>query len=196
MDSMQEHTGGFGSHLALWGPLIIVAFLVLVFRGGEEREGTVAAAPDVASQTAAGTLETPASEPLAAGAFDSTGGALPDASMPGPSGAVRGSGEAYDSGFTMRTSMATPVYPSHGAGTGMPRAAPRRLYPSPPGPYRDPRYRGLPTGESWSAGSAGEWRWTAGSRGNPGREDGDGPVQWVRCAPPYYWCPAPSNPTW
>ena len=49
MESMQEHAGGLGSLLALWGPLIIVGFLVLVFRGGEERESTVATGSDAPS---------------------------------------------------------------------------------------------------------------------------------------------------
>ena len=196
MDSMQEHVGGMGSLLALWGPLIIVAFLVLVFRGGEERESTVAAGADVASQAAVGAPRAPAPGPLADGTFDPAGGALPDAPMPGPPGAAPGPAGAYDGGFTMRTSMATPVFAGRGTGTGMPPVATGRLYPSPPGPYRDPRYRSLPTGESWSA-SPGEWMWAAEGRGNPGQEDGgETPVQWVRCAPPYYWCPAPSSPTW
>ena len=197
MGSMQEHTGGFGSLLALWGPLIIVAFLVLVFRGGEERESTVAVGPDTANQAATGAPGTLAPGTLAGEPFDPASGVLPDAPMPGPPGAARGPAEAYDGGFTMRTSMATPVFAGRGTATGVPPIAPGRLYPSPPGPYRDPRYRGLPTGESWSAGGAGEWMWSSEGRGRPGQEDGgETPVQWVRCAPPYYWCPAPSSPTW
>lgn len=197
MDSAQEHSGGFGSLMALWGPLIIVGFLVLVFRGGEERESTATADPDVASRDAVGVPHASASGPLADGAIHPPRGVLPAAPMPGSTGAARGSAETYDGGFTMRTSMATPVFAGRGTGTGMPPVASGRLYPSPPGPYRDPRYRSLPTGESWSAGGSDEWMWTAEARGIPGQEDGsEPPVQWVRCAPPYYWCPAPSSPTW
>ena len=166
MASMQEHAGGLGSLLALWGPLIIVGFLVLVFRGGEERESTVATGPDAPSQEA----------------MDLAPGAP----------------EAFDGGFTMRTSMAgPPVFADREPGAEMPAGAPGRLYPSPSGPYRDPRYRGLPTGESWSSDDGGEWRWSADGRAASSQDDGgSAPVQWVRCAPPYYWCPAPSSPAW
>ena len=71
MDSVQEHVGGLGSMLALWGPLIIVGFLVLVFRGGDEGESTVA--------TGAGN---PSQSPEAATAGMARG--------PGPSGAAAG----------------------------------------------------------------------------------------------------------
>ena len=166
MASMQEHAGGLGSLLALWGPLIIVGFLVLVFRGGEERESTVATGPDAPSQEA----------------MDLAPGAP----------------EAFDGGFTMRTSMAgPPVFTGREPDAEMPAGAPGRLYPSPSGPYRDPRYRGLPTGESWSSDDGGEWRWSADGRAASSQDDGgSAPVQWVRCAPPYYWCPAPSSPAW
>ena len=175
MDSMQEHVGGLGSLLALWGPLIIVGFLVLVFRGGDEDESTVA--------TGAGN---PSQSPEAATIGMARGS--------GPSGAA----EASDGAFAMRTSMAgPPVFAGREPGAGMPRAAPGRFYPSPPGPYRDPRNRGLPTGESWSADSADEWMWSAEGRAGPQRSDGgDAPVQWVRCAAPFYWCPTPSSPAW
>ena len=197
MDSRQEHVGGLGSLLALWGPLIIVAFLVLVFRGGEERDSTVAVGPDTASEAAARTSDAMAHRPLVGATIDPARGALPDESMSAPSGVPHGPAEAFDGGFTMRTSMATPVFAGGGTATGMPPVASGRIYPSPPGPYRDPRYRSLPTGESWSTGNAGDWMWSAEGRGHPGRDDGgDAPVQWVRCAPPYYWCPAPSSPTW
>ena len=46
MESMQEQSGGLGGLLALWGPLIIVGFLVLVFRGGDDPETAVATAAD------------------------------------------------------------------------------------------------------------------------------------------------------
>ena len=179
LDSMQEHAGGLGSLLALWGPLIMVGFLVLVFRGGDEGESAVA--------TGAGVQGGPAADATAEMARGSA-----------PPGAAQGLAEALDGGFAMRTSMAgSPVFAGRGPGAGVPAVASARLYPSPPGPYTDPRYRGLPTGESWSADSTDEWRWSAEERASLQHKDGgDAPVQWVRCAAPYYWCPAPSSPAW
>ena len=199
MDSMQEHAGGLGGLLALWGPLIIVGFLVLVFRGGEERESAVATDPDAPGRAATGAPAEAARELQAGGAVGLTTGALPSERTPGPSGATHGAAEAFDGRFTMRTSMASPpAFADLGPGAGMRAVASGRIYPSPPGPYRDPRYRGLPTGESWPAAGAGEWLWPADGREGPGQKDGRdaAAVQWVRCAPPYYWCPAPSSPAW
>lgn len=173
MDSMQEQSGGLGGLLALWGPLIIVGFLVLVFRGGDEPETAVAADTD----------------PPDPAPIDATAGIARAAA---PSGAAPGPAETFDGGFAMRTSMAgPPVLAGRGAG------APGALYPSPPGPYRDPRYRSLPTGESWSADATGEWMWSAEARvGTQPADGGAAPVRWVRCEAPYYWCPAPTSPAW
>ena len=197
LDSMHEHAGGFGSMLALWGPLIIVGFLVLVFRGGDEREETAAVGSDGVSQATAGMPDGPARGPWAGDAVELAAGTRPVERLPGPPGTGRGAAGAFDSGFTMRTSMASPpAYAGRDPGARMPASARARLYPSPPGPYREPRYRGLPTGESWSTSSS-EWLWRSDTPGRPGYEDGgDQSVQWVRCAPPYYWCPAPSKPAW
>ena len=197
LDSMHEHTGGLGSMLALWGPLIIVGFLVLVFRGGDEPEETAAAGSDGASQVAAGMPDNPAPGARPGDAVGLAAGTRSAERLPGSPGARRGAADAFDRGFTMRTSMASPpAYAGRDPSARMPASARARLYPSPPGPYREPRYRGLPTGESWSASSS-EWRWPADAPRAPGYEDGgDRPVQWVRCAPPYYWCPAPSKPAW
>ena len=177
MDSMQEQSGGLGGLLALWGPLIIVGFLVLVFRGGDEPEATVAA-------------DTAPPEPAT---IDATAGTARAAA---PSGAAPGVAETFDGGFAMRTSMAgQPALAGRGAGA--PAVAPGALYPSPPGPYRDPRYRSLPTGESWSAEGTGEWMWSAEARaGTQPADGGAAPVRWVRCEAPYYWCPAPTSPAW
>ena len=179
MDSMQEQSGGLGGLLALWGPLIIVGFLVLVFRGGDEPETTVAAGAE-------------APEPAT---IDATNAPAVAAA---PSGATPGTAETFDGGFAMRTSMAgPPVLAGRGVGAGMPAVAPGALYPSPPGPYRDPRYRSLPTGESWSAEGTGEWMWSAEARtGSRPAAGGDARVRWVRCEAPYYWCPAPTSPAW
>ena len=179
MDSMQEQSGGLGGLLALWGPLIIVGFLVLVFRGGDEHEHETA--------VAAGTG---APDPAT---IDATAGTARAAA---PSGVAPGAAETFDGGFAMRTSMAGPPVLA-GRGAGALAVAPGALYPSPPGPYRDPRYRGLPTGESWSADAAGEWMWSAEARaGSRPATGGDAPVRWVRCEAPYYWCPAPTSPAW
>ena len=196
LDSMHEHTGGLGNMLALWGPLIIVGFLVLVFRGGDERE-EASAGSDAASQTTAGVPDDPARDPWAGDAVELAAGTRPAERLPGYPGTGRGAADTFDSGFTMRTSMASPpAYAGRDPGARMPASAQARLYPSPSGPYREPRYRGLPTGESWSTPSS-EWLWPADAPGAPGYEDGgDQSVQWVRCAPPYYWCPAPSKPAW
>ena len=197
LDSMHEHTGGFGSMLALWGPLIIVGFLVLVFRGGDEHEETAAVGSDATSQATAGMPDDPVRQSWAGEAVDPVAGTPPAERLPGSPGTRREAAAAFDGGFTMRTSMASPpAYAGPNPGGRMPASARARLYPPPPGPYREPRYRGLPTGESWSTSSS-EWLWPAGARGAPGYEDGgDQSVQWVRCAPPYYWCPAPSKPAW
>lgn len=176
MDSMQEQSGGLGGLLALWGPLIIVGFLVLVFRGDDDSETTVAAGTDVP-------------EPAT---IDATAGTARAAA---PSGAAPGAAETFDGGFAMRTSMAgQPVLAGRGAGA--PALAPGALYPSPPGPYRDPRYRSLPTGESWSAEGTGEWMWSAEAQAGSRPSAGAAPVRWVRCEAPYYWCPAPTSPAW
>ena len=198
MESVQEHAGGLGSLLALWGPLIIVGFLVLVFRGGEERESAVATGPGAPSQTAVDWTPGTPRGAQAAGTMNPAITASTSARPSGAPGGAQGTAEAFDGGFAMRTSMAgPPVFAGREPGAGIPAGAPGRLYPSPPGPYRDPRIRGLPTGESWSPDGAGEWRWSAADRAGSGRDDGaNAPVQWVRCAPPYYWCPAPSSPAW
>lgn len=177
MESMQEQSGGLGGLLALWGPLIIVGFLVLVFRGGDEPETTVAVGADTSAPEAT---------------------AVEDMDARAPSDYARGTAETFDGGFAMRTSMAGPPVPAgRGAGAVGPATAPGALYPSPPGPYRDPRYRSLPTGERWSADGTGEWMWSAEVRAGPRRGDGgDAPVRWVRCEAPYYWCPAPGSPAW
>ena len=198
MASMQEHAGGLGSLLALWGPLIIVGFLVLVFRGGEERESTVATGPDAPSQMAMDSARGTSHGARDGGTMNPAAGAPPSTRPSGSPGGMPGAPEAFDGGFTMRTSMAgLPVFAGREPGAEMPAGAPGRLYPSPSGPYRDPRYRGLPTGESWSSDDGGEWRWSADGRAASSQDDGgSAPVQWVRCAPPYYWCPAPSSPAW
>lgn len=199
-DPAQEGSGGLGSLLTLWGPLIIVGFLVLIFRGGVERGDTVAAVSDAPAPPAEA-ADTPA--PIArgpqAGGTAAPAGARSPERAPDPPGAGRKVAEAFDRGFTMRASMAGgPAFADREPGAPMPAGSPGRLYPSPPGPYRDPRYRGLPTDERWPAAGAGDWvTWSAGAREDAGPEDGgDAPAQWVRCAPPYYWCPAPVNPTW
>lgn len=198
LDTMQEHGGGLGSMLALWGPLIIVGFLVLVFRGADEGESTATAGADVPARTATDATAGMAPGRRAGGAVDPTTGGIAPARASAPPGVAPGTAEAFDGGFAVRASIAgPPVFSGREPLAGMPAVAPRRLYPSPSGPYRDPRYRSLPTGESWSADSAGEWMWSAEGRAGPGQEDGgDAPVQWVRCAAPFYWCPAPSSPAW
>ena len=206
MDSMQEQAGGLGGVLALWGPLIIVGFLVLVFRGGGEHGSTPVTRPDATARAA---TEAVAETGAARGQQVATAGetatgvepvteARPSERIPAPPGTVHGVAEAFDGGFTMRTSMASPpTFAGHGPDAGRPTGAPGRLYPSPPGPYRDPRYRGLPTGESWSAAGTSEWLWPAEGAEDPRHEDGaDAPTQWVPCAPPYYWCPPPVSPVW
>ncbi len=203
MDAMHEHVGGLGSLLALWGPLIIVGFLVLVFRGGEERGNTVAAGPDALTQAAAGTPAETVRAPQGGGAIEPAFGSRSWERASGPPGVAREVAGTFDGagnagGFAMRTSIAgAPAFAGRGPDAAMPAGSPGRSYPSPPGPYRDPRYRGLPTGEGWPAAGASEWSRPAEGRDGSGYEDGgDAPVQWVRCAPPYYWCPAPSSPAW
>ena len=193
MDSAQEQAGGLGGVLALWGPLIIIGFLVLVFQGGGEGGSTVATGPDAPGQAAADVPAETVRGPLAGGTGELVAGARTPERMPGPPGTARGVAEAFDGGFTMRTSMASPppltgrAFAGRGSDAGTPAGASGMLYPSPPGPYRDPRYRGLPTGESWS---------TEGPEARRHEDGADAPVQWVPCAPPYYWCPAPSSPAW
>ena len=198
-DPAQEESGGLGSLLTIWGPLIIVGFLVLIFRGGVDRGDTVVAAASDAPAPPAEAADPPAPvarEPQAGGTAAPASARLPERA-PGPPGTGRKVAEAFDRGFTMRASMAGgPAFADREPGAPMPAGSPGRLYPSPPGPYRDPRYRGLPADQRWPA--AGDWvTWSAGAREDAGPEDGgDAPAQWVRCAPPYYWCPAPANPTW
>lgn len=173
MDAAPEELGGLGGFLALWGPLIIVGFLVLVFRGGDERE-TAAASDPGASVPPQAMASATAEAPRAAGA------------APGSAGATfaRGFGDAGASPMPAASQVAAAWTDSDGG------------YPSPPGPYRSPGARGLPAGEGWAA-HAGEWATPAGSRRGSGYGAGGGsPSRWVRCAAPYYWCPAPSSPAW
>ena len=173
--------------MALWGPLIIVGFLVLVFRGGEEREATVAAGPDASGGAASvAAAEEAVSEPRVAAPGSPASAALPPVRAPEPTIAAHRDAGVFDRGFAMPAAMAgPPVYAGRGPGAVMPAAVPGRLYPPPPGPYRDPRYRSLPTGESWSADGAGEWSWPApGPRGfgAGGRRRGFGAVGAMRTA--------------
>ena len=196
MDAVQEHVGGIGGMLALWGPLIIVGFLVLIFRGGDE--GDVAAGSDVASQPAGMQAHLPGTTGASAVASR-----FPEAA-PGYAGTAPGASDGFDrtarsGGLAMRTSMAgTPAFPGSGAAATMPPAAPRIAYPPPSGPYRNPWSGGVPARESWSAAAGvGEGSWTdVGRSGVAFREGVDSQTQWVRCAPPYYWCPAPRSPAW
>lgn len=175
MDAAPEELGGLGGFLALWGPLIIIGFLVLVFRGGMEREAAVAGGHDAAAPTSAVASVTAGTErPQVSGP------------APVPDGAVlaRAIGEAGASPLLPPASRVAAAWADSEA-----------AWPAPPGPYRNPGSRAFPAGEGWAAGIGG---WTpARSRGAPGYGAGDAPTsQWVRCAAPYYWCPAPSGPTW
>ena len=172
MDMGSEEPGGIGGFLALWGPLIIVGFLVLVFLGGDERESAMAAGPDASAPASAMAPVAAAEEPRTAGSTPGSAGVPP----------VGGFGDA-----------GAPSMPA-GPRTAVAWADSGGGYPSPPGPYRNPGTRGLPAGESWTA-RAGEWAPPAGSRSGPGHGAGDGsPPMWVRCAAPYYWCLAPTTP--
>ena len=171
-----EDIVGLGGFLALWGPLIIVGFLVLVFWGGDEREVATVNGPDASPAPAS------AMAPVAAGTE------APQASVPAPepAGAVlaRAFGEAGASPLPAASRAA-------GAWTGSGGA-----WPAPPGPYRTPGSRELPAGERWVS-HVGKWAPAADGRGAPGYGAGGEPSpQWVRCEAPYYWCLAPSNPAW
>ena len=175
MGAAPEEVGGLGGFLALWGPLIIVGFLVLVFRGGDERESAAADSP--------GALAPAALAPASAMASAAAAAEVPRASglIPGSAGVpiVRG----FDDARAFPMPAAPPAWADADGD-----------YPSPPGPYRNPGARGLPAGESWAA-RASEWASPAGSRDEPGYGAGAGsPPRWVRCAAPYYWCPAPTTP--
>ena len=170
-----EEPGGLGGILALWGPLIIVGFLVLVFLGEEEHEGAVASGHDASAPVSApaSTLPSTMAETEA-----------PDVSDPAGAVLARAFGEAGASPLPTASRAAAAWTGSEGA------------WPAPPGPYRNPGSRRLPPGESWVT-HASEWTPSADSRGLPGYgAGGDPPPQWVRCEAPYYWCPAPSNPAW
>ena len=195
-DSGQEQANGLGGLLALWGPLIIVGFLVLVFRGGDERGSTavVGAGVSARSAAAAGAPTRAALGPQVRGAVEPSAGALPPERTPDHPGTGHGVAGASDRGVAMRTSMTHgPASAGRGSGTPMPAGLPGSLYSPPSGPYRDPRTHGLPAGAG-----ADDWIGrTAGGREDSGHRDGGGaPAQWVRCAPPYYWCPAPGSPAW
>ena len=170
-----EEPGGLGGILALWGPLIIVGFLVLVFLGEEEHEGAVASDHDASA---------PVSAPVSTLPSTMAETEAPDVSDPAGAVLARAFGEAGASPLPTASRAAAAWTGSEGA------------WPAPPGPYRNPGSRGLPPGESWVT-HASEWTPSADSRGMPGYgAGGDPPPQWVRCEAPYYWCPAPSNPAW
>ena len=181
-----EDAGGIGGFLALWGPLVIIGFLVLVFWGGDERETATAHGPDAspapASTSAASTSAASAMTPVAAGTeAPQTSVPAPD---PGDAVLARAFGEAGASPFPAASRAAAAWTDSGGA------------WPAPPGPYRTPGSRELPVGERWVA-HVGEWAPAADGRGASGYgADSEPPPQWVRCEAPYYWCPAPSNPAW
>ena len=170
MDAAQEHAGGLGGMLALWGPLIMVGFLVLVFRGSDEREGETAAGADASMHAA----EARAMQPD--GAAGSISEFRTNGQGSGGAATAYGAGEGLD---RVAYSRARSMDPSVFRGPDITSRDPRALmaansqqgaYPPPPGPYRNP--------------------WT------PGPPEGESPVQWVRCARPYYWCPAPPRPSW
>ena len=169
MDTAPEDPGGLGGFLALWGPLIIVGFLVLVFSGGVEREATVASGHDAvapASAMAPATMET-GTQPVSAPALDPAGAVL-----------ARAFGEAGASPLPATSRIATAWTDSE------------IVWPAPPGPYRNPRAREL---------SAGVGEWPPPAQGGSASEYGvgdDSRPRWVRCAAPYYWCPVPSSPAW
>ena len=179
-----EDAGGLGSFLALWGPLVIIGFLVLVFWGGDEREMAAAHGPDASPAPASA----PGSPSASAMTSVAAGTEAPQTSVPAPdpAGAVlaRAFGEAGASPLPTASRAAAAWTDPGGA------------WPAPPGPYRTPGSRDLPAGERWVA-HVGEWAPAAGGRGTPGYgAGGEPPPQWVRCEAPYYWCPAPSNPAW
>ena len=164
-----EDPGGIGSLLALWGPLVIIGFLVLVFLGGDDPGETTASGHDDA--------------PAPASVMPSTtaGMEVPQTSGPMPDPA---SGEAGASPRFAASRVAAAWTDPGGA------------WPAPPGPYRNPESYGPPAGERWVA-HLGEWAPSADGRGVPGYGDGGNPPpQWVRCEAPYYWCRAPSEPAW
>lgn len=195
MEPGQEQAGGLGGMLALWGPLIIVGFLVLVFRGADDRD------VDAAASASASVSETRGPQ------TDGTGGSL---SVAGPFGSASGRSAAdferdvgrgesrYSRGDTLQASIAArPDFAHRGTATSMAAGIPRGAYPPPPGPYRSPWAR-TPSAEGrWIAPEAPDWGWRAESHeGAPYIRSREAPVQWVRCAPPYYWCPAPRSPSW
>ena len=170
-----EERAGLGRILALWGPLIIVGFLVLVFLGEDEREGVAAGGHDVPA-------------PVSAMPSATAGTGAPAVSEPAPEPAdpmlARAFGEAGASPLPAASRAAAAWTGSAGA------------WPAPPGPYRNPGSRELPSGERWVA-YASEWAPSADGRGVPGYgAGGEPPPRWVRCEAPYYWCPAPGNPAW
>ena len=170
MDAAQEQVGGLGGMLALWGPLIMVGFLVLVFRGTDEREGETAADAG-ASMPAA---EARAMQPDGAAGLIS--GSRTNGQGSGSVATAFGPGEGLDRvAYSRARSVDPSVFRDPEFTNRDPRAlmtvnAPQGAYPPPSGPYRNP--------------------WT------PGPPQGESPVQWVRCARPYYWCPAPPRPSW
>ena len=195
-DPGQEQVGGLGGMLALWGPLIIVAFLVLVFRGADDREGEGGTDAGVSvSASEAGVRQ-----------MNGTRGPAPDARAFGQAAGrpprfeddAERERSAYSRGGTMQTSIAgRPDFANRGPGTMMPTSVPRGAYPPPRGPYLSPWARRPPPGEPWAASEPHEWSWPAEPRaGDAYARTGGAPVQWVRCARPYYWCPAPGNPSW
>ena len=193
----QEQAGGLGGMLALWGPLIIVGFLVLVFRGADEREGDAAPGTD-ASVAATGTQ---ASQTDGTGGSMSVAGAFGSGTAGTASAFERGGGRdesRYSRGGTLQASTAArPDFAHRGPATTMAASVPRGAYPPPPGPYRSPWARTPPADGRWVAPETPEWGWPAeGHGGDPYIRSRQAPVQWVRCAPPYYWCPAPRSPSW
>ena len=197
MEPGQEQTGGLGGMLALWGPLIIVGFLVLVFRGADEREG----------DATAGAGASAAESGSRAVQMDGAGDPLSVAEPFGPASGRTGTGfelgggrdgSRYARGDTLQASIAArPDFAHRGPATTMAASIPRGAYPPPPGPYRSPWARTPPADGRWVAPEPREWGWQAERHGaDPYLRAREAPVQWVRCAPPYYWCPAPRSPSW
>ena len=197
MELGQEQAGGLGSMLALWGPLIIVGFLVLVFRGADEREGDAAAGASVSGSEFGSRVS------QADGDRDPMSGARPLELATGRIASDFGSGDRPDPSRYSRVGTAQasiaprPDFANRRAGSMIAANAPRGAYPPPPGPYRSPWARTPPAGERWAAPGTPEWSWPAEVReGEPYLRSAEAPVQWVRCERPYYWCPAPRSPSW
>jgi hypothetical protein len=224
--------GGMSGVLALWGPLIIIGFLVMVLQNDRSDAmpvpvvtapaHRVAAAPPVAAPPTLATISADAKEtvkldlgktvdapvPSTGSAAMDLAAAFRDAGVATPTksaeSARRGAGRAADVRPAPAAVVPPPAAPwavarePQGAASDNPWAPVASDLQALPGPSADggppPPGGGPWQGPGAYARAPGGYPGGFGAGGYPAAGFGQEPrPSYVPCAPPYYWCPAPTQ---